>query len=498
MLTDHVDEDVRNTFWPRVREFAVPPSMIETATARRLAGDWAGACAAARVDADLSVRFLARSHGRDLAARLRDDLRHLAPDLLRWHLPRIAPDGVLRPGLTVALARYAPTPLYLVARTVPAWADSGQRITLTVWDSSGTGGTPGPHRLHPHPRPHPRFRLDLHRHLWDARRAGELAARSAPGVLGDGYAEVLRGVPGAHRLAVGRWGDEARLLLRALGRRDDEAVLVRAGGGHRFLVDTGGRVDPVGAVRGGVHVPMLPDAAVWVPPDVELLRTGAIDAGRLHPLVAAALAPGPPPSTGAPPTDPTGLSGPTGPTGLPRMPGPTSMPGMSGPTGMPGRDAGPRRVECRGAAHRIGLVDGVLVPFDHDPDEIRREELLAALTGTPLPCLQVIDRAHRDPECLPDVRERLRHGDLDGALTVVEDLLGPAASMRDGALREALESAARQRITYGLFRAGLGGPREPGPPGRDAGPREASRPPGPPRRPARDERRSRPRLAQLP
>ncbi|MET8825680.1 hypothetical protein ABZX40_20430 [Streptomyces sp. NPDC004610] len=452
MLTDRRDEDSRNSFWPRVREFAVPPSMIETATARRLAGDWAGACAAARVDADLHVRSLTRSHGRDFTARLRDDLRHLAPDLLRWHMPRIAPDGVLRPGLTVALARYAPTPLYLVARTVPAWADSGQRISLAVWDSSGADdGVAGgaPHHAHPHPRPHPRFRLDLHRHLWDARRAGELAVRSAQGVTGAGYAEALRGVPGAHRLAVGRWAAEARLLLRAEGRRDDEAVLVRAGGRHRFLVDTGGRVDPVGSVRGGVDVPVLPDAAVWVPPDAELLRAGVIDAGRLHPLVAAALAPGRVRSTGP-----------------------------------PGRDAGPRRVECRGASHRLAQVDGVLVPLDHGPDEIRREELLAELTGTPLPCLQAIDRAHRHPDCLDDVRERLRHGDLDGALTVVEDLLGRAASLRDGALREALESAARQRIAYGLFRAGLSDPPE------------SSRPPRRPRTPARDDRRSRPRLAQ--
>src|SRR5918997_362161 len=88
--------------WRRVREFAVPPSMIDKATARREAGDWAGACAAARFDVDLDLSATPR----DLAVELRDDLRHLAPDLLRWHLPRIPPDGLLRPGLTAALARY--------------------------------------------------------------------------------------------------------------------------------------------------------------------------------------------------------------------------------------------------------------------------------------------------------------------------------------------------------------------------------------------------------
>ena len=47
MLTETAFEDSRLSFWLRVREIAVPPLMIETATARRTAGDWAGACAAA-------------------------------------------------------------------------------------------------------------------------------------------------------------------------------------------------------------------------------------------------------------------------------------------------------------------------------------------------------------------------------------------------------------------------------------------------------------------
>ncbi|MDN3261581.1 hypothetical protein QWJ26_17525 [Streptomyces sp. CSDS2] len=42
----------RLSMWQRVRQYAVPPSMIETAAARRAAGDWAGACAAARIDVD--------------------------------------------------------------------------------------------------------------------------------------------------------------------------------------------------------------------------------------------------------------------------------------------------------------------------------------------------------------------------------------------------------------------------------------------------------------
>src|SRR4051812_19941104 len=170
MLTETANRDSRLSLWLRVREYAVPPSMIETATARRCAGDWAGACAAAGIDVDLDLRSVARAYGRDLASRVRADLRHLAPDLLRWHMPRVAPDGLLRPGLTVALARYdtagrgGACPVHLVARTPPAWADAGQRISLALWDGSPSGaGASRP----PHPHPNRRFRLDLHRHLWD-------------------------------------------------------------------------------------------------------------------------------------------------------------------------------------------------------------------------------------------------------------------------------------------------------------------------------------------
>ncbi|WP_030377835.1 MULTISPECIES: hypothetical protein [unclassified Streptomyces] len=437
MATHPAPGNPRLSLWRRVREYAVPPSMIETATARRRAGDWAGACAAAGVDVDLDLRAVARAHGRDLAARVRDDLRHLAPDLLRWHLPRIAPDGLLRPGLTLALARYdtpgpaGPAPPHLVVRTPPAWADGGQRIGLALWD-----GTPAPVDAphHPHPRPSRRFRLDLHRHLWDARRAGELRERSGAGRPPD--EEVPgppRPVPDGRRCAVGRWAAEAGLLLAAEGRGSG-AVLVRLGGRRRLLLDvvTDGPSAPrlaavtVPADGGGSSVlPVLPDAATWVPPDLELLRAGELTAGRLHPLVAAALAPDRAPDAGHERRAPASAI---------------------------------HIVPCRGARHRIGPVDGVLAPLDHTPEEIRREELLAALTGEPLPCLRVVDAFHRRPDCFPGVLERLNHGDITGALAVVEGLLGPGAVLRDGPLRDALENAARRRIAHGLYRAGLADP----------------------------------------
>ncbi|MFD6225485.1 hypothetical protein ACFWFZ_01165 [Streptomyces sp. NPDC060232] len=476
MLTRTADRDPRLALWLRVREYAVPVSMIETATARRHVGDWAAACAAARIDVDFNLRSLARSHGRDLADRIRADLRHLAPDLLRWHMPRVAPDGLLRPGLTVTLARYdtagpedtAP-PVHLVARTPPAWADGGQRISLALWD--GSRSETGVAARDPRRRSHPdrRFRLDLHRHLWDARRTDELRARSgADRPAGDGppgpepQPEPTRALPPEHRWAadrwaVDRWAAEAAIVLRAEGRTAG-GVTVRLGARQRLVLDLvadGPGLGPPSTLRIGAAptdgsartLPVLPDAAARVLPDLELLRTGSIEADRLHPLVAAALAPGHasarPPRTGEP------------------------EPGTG-----PGQ---PRRVECRGARHRIGLVDGVLAPLDHDPAEVRREELLAALSGTPLPCLQAIDTAHRRPDCLAGVRERLDHGDTAGALAVVEGLLGPGALLRPGALRDELEAAARRRITYGLFRAGLAGPGPERLPPKDRRPRQDRR-----------------------
>lgn len=439
-LTANVDS--RLLFWLRVREFAVPRSMIESASARRAVGDWAGACAAARVDVDLNVRAVGRTYGRQFAAQLRADLRYLAPDLLRWHFPRVAPDGLLRPGLTLSLARYHPAgaddggAVHLVVRTAPAWADGGQRISLALWDPSRAGDRA---RGHPHPRPNRRFRLDLHRHLWDARRAGELRERSGAGQwAADGDAAVDQNpvamMPEGSGFAVGRWAAEARLVLCAEGQ-DEGAVTVRLGARRWLVLKLGAQRDAsespamlgIAAARAKGRAsawPVLPDAATRVLPDLELLREGLIDADRVHPLVASALVPGHRPAA---------------------------------ESRSPNDSTHSRLVTCRGAEHRIDLVNGALIPLDHDPAEIRREELLVALGGTPLPCLRMIDEAHRNPECLVDVRARLDHGDTAGALAAVEALLGPDALLRPGTLREELETAVRRRIAHGLFRSGLVG-----------------------------------------
>ncbi|GAB1332882.1 hypothetical protein [Streptomyces sennicomposti] len=427
----------RLLMWQRVREYAVPPSMIETATARRGVGDWAGACAAARVDVDLDLRAVRDRHGTDLLHRLRADLRRLAPDLLRWHMPRIAPDGRLRPGLTVCLARYSQpgsSDLQLVVRTPPARADAGQRISLALWEGTGDGSPGRRPPAHPHPHPERRFRLDLHRHLWDSGRCGELAWRC--GARGETCAppdpSSPAGPPPGHDSvwAVQRWAAEAELLLRAEGRTR-AAFTVRLGARSRAVLELvapdDSHVPTFRPLRETLPpqetaaLPVLPEAAARALPDLELLRAGLITPGRLHPLVAPALA-----AYGREPVAAI-----------------ASEPGD------------PHRVECRGEVHRIALRDGVLTAVDHDPAQLRREELLVALGGPALPCLRAIDAVHRNPEALPAVRERLGHGDVAGALTVVEGLLGPGAVLRDGPLRTELESAAARRIDHGLFRSGL-------------------------------------------
>ncbi|MGY4394628.1 hypothetical protein [Streptomyces virginiae] len=437
-MATHFAEPIpaRLLMWQRVRDYAVPPSMIENAATRRAAGDWAGACAAARIDVDLDLRAVRERHGTDLTTRLRADLRRLAPDLLRWNMPRIAPDGRLRPGLTLSLARYgvpgtaAPQ---LVVRTPPAWADTGQRMSLALWEESRDGAP----EHHPHPHPDRRFRLDLHRHLWDATRSAELTQRCGADAL-------YRPADDAPSWPPDHWADEAELLLQADGRPRG-ALTVRLGTRSHFVLELVAPDDSHAPILRPVRevlppqqiaaLPVLPEAAVRTPPDVELLRAGLVRAERLHPLVAAALA--------AP-----GVAGPAS--------GPVAVPGP----GEPADDSAPgptdhHRVECMGMVHRIALRNGTLMAVDHDPAQLAREELLMALGGPGLPCLRAIDTVHRSPEALPAVRERLGHGDVTGALAVVEGLLGPGAVLREGPLREALEAAVSGRLVHGLFRSGL-------------------------------------------
>jgi hypothetical protein len=163
--------------WRRVRKYAVPRAMIAQATQRRLAGDWQGACAAGRLDVAFDLGEVGRTWGTSIRDALRGDLEHLAPDLLRWHLPRyLRGRTTLQPDRLVVIAAYARNPadgplLYLTSSKM---VDGPQRLTLCF----GRMETP---KADAWWRAGRMENWIASPHLWDARRAGDLLARCGGG-----------------------------------------------------------------------------------------------------------------------------------------------------------------------------------------------------------------------------------------------------------------------------------------------------------------------------
>ena len=123
--------------WRRIRRYAVPRWMIKQATERRLAGDWRGACETANVDVTFDLADVANEHGQATATRLEEDLRHFAPDLVRWHLPRyLRGRTTLRPDQRVLLAgspkRSAPN-----GGNSSAWSSTATRLTCCACSTPG-------------------------------------------------------------------------------------------------------------------------------------------------------------------------------------------------------------------------------------------------------------------------------------------------------------------------------------------------------------------------
>ncbi|MFF3688214.1 ankyrin repeat domain-containing protein [Streptomyces sp. NPDC002187] len=460
--------------WGRIRRYAVPRWMIERATERRLAGDWPGACAAAGVDIAFDPAEVAREYGEPVAAALEDDLRHLAPDLLRWHLPRwLGGRTTLATDRTVVLAGYGPPARdggspgapYLHV-TTPAMIDGPQRISLRFQavecaQASGVFGR----------------RTDdwtTARHLWDTRRAAELRQRygggdRAPFFRTDGGLlethELPTAEPGAGDPAArAEWvaliqqngtlaeafaaaGIELDLTAPAASRWyrvDPEAVLrnlaldltrlepeVRrladAGVGDRFQITDGWRSSalfeltdrgPLGRLKVRVverndaqDVAVLPEALWRRLPDLDLLRTGGIAPQGLHPLVAAALFPDLVPA------------------------GPAGPPGPGSPAAVP--------VRCRGEWHEVAFRGGRL-DMPHSEEEQQRERALHAFGGTVAGCFAVQHAATsgtgRLPKALRAQRRELflraQHGDTPGVLELLDAGVDPR--VRDGGGRTLL------------------------------------------------------------
>ncbi|WP_149179997.1 ankyrin repeat domain-containing protein [Streptomyces sp. TRM49041] len=480
--------------WRRVRRYAVPRWMIERATAHRLTGDWAGACAAARVDVAFDLRRVAARHGAETAAALLDDLRHLAPDLLRWHLPRVMGGWTtLATDLTVVLAHHSPpggrsTGLCLYV-TTPPMVRGPQRLTLRF----GAAGT--------HVTPSRTSDWSTARHLWDARhtaglrercgggpdrapfchpdgtplRPDELPTRDPGPADPAGHTEwvALRTENGEVDAALaavgidfdptppatshGWYGTRPEQLLRArartvnLTRLAPELRLLADRHGHgrfQFANDWGttfllelaesGPTDTVrmtvARARDSRGVPHIPEALSRHLPDIDLVRGGVVAPAQLHPLVAGALFPA---------LDIT--DGPAGPPPGPDTPEPV-------------------RVRCRGEWHQVVFRDGGL-RMPHSEEERRRERALRAFGGAVAGCFATHEAwtsaSGRLPKAMRAQRRdlflRAQHGDTPGVLALLDAGVDPHVRDSDGrTLLHALNLLDHDELLPRLLAAGVG------------------------------------------
>ncbi|MFB9210077.1 hypothetical protein ACFFV7_53455 [Nonomuraea spiralis] len=439
--------------------------MIDQATERRLAGDWHGACAAANVDVTFDLAGVADAYGAEVAAAIEDDLCSFAPDLLRWHLPRldrgrttIVPDQVMILGRPAEVSD-AP---YLYLRT-PRWMVHGpQRLRLHV-------GSVGRQNTYLETDwAYSAFWRNVvqdwsgSRHLWDVRHAGDLRERCggdrtrAPFLHGDGTPRTVQELPTADpgradpasftewvtllhergdvQAAFAAAGidldtappdvevdlDPLDVLARmplALTRLEAEIRhLAASTGTGRFwlpyrqyaaiLFETDGR-DTGLRVR-IVEFEMGTEPADTVLPEACWRRLPDLDLLRdghppeqLHPLVHEALLPGRA-AHGAP-------AGPPGPE-LPQ----------------------PARIRCRGEWHEVSFRDGAL-DIPHSAQEQQREAAMRAFGGATAGCFAVrhawTSGSGRLPKVLRHQRgelfARVQHGDLPGVLRLLDAGVDP-------------------------------------------------------------------------
>jgi hypothetical protein len=441
--------------------------MIQRAGRRRMIGDWRGACAAANVDVAFDLADVAREHGEAVRTMLKSDLEYFAPDLLRWHLPRLATRysySPILPGREVILAGYGeadrPAAWPRLYISTPAMADGPQRLTLRF----------GPVHYDSAKYMDSVQNWTAARHLWDARHAGELRERCGgggrapfhgafgrrrgagelpgadPGV-GDPAARTEwvtllhdRGEAEAAFAAAGitlaaprpyihyyvRPLEFLAWLPLALTRLEPELRRLAADGfGYYYRLPFFSDVTIAFALGSGNEslraafvtrgeagsLAVLPEACWRRLPDLDLLRHGDTTPELLHPLVSASLFPGRAPAIG---------DGPPGP----------EIPSVV-------------RVRCRGQWHEVRPAGGRLqVP--HSEEEQRRERAMRALGGAVAGCFAAqqawTSGAGRLPKALRDQRRELlsraRHGDTPGVIRLLDAGVDPRA--RDGRQRTLL------------------------------------------------------------
>ncbi|GAA3391660.1 hypothetical protein [Cryptosporangium minutisporangium] len=371
--------------------YGVPNSLATQVAARRAADDWRGACRAAAVDVRFDLSDVRRVHGSDVHASLTDDLHHLAPDVLRRHLPRqVHGAGRLRAGLVVTLATYGPTTL--AALTPPDALAAGERIQLALRPTAGR-----------------RHRLDRHRHRWDSRHAApdrphcpEITALQDAGDVHAAWAAAgirLREPAATWRRLAAVPVDLPNLRAEARRCRPGAEQVAFFPGRNRAVVLSGlpgpSVTATVVAAGRAAGLPVLPEAAWARPVEAELARLGYR-------------------SPETPPADPTQL-----------------------------------RVACGGRLHIVQLHDGSWRAVDHSPEQIARERALARLGGPLGGCVRAIEDRFSDPATARDVDRYLQHGRIADARALVIARLGPAASIESVApepLARLREGTARYRL----------------------------------------------------
>ncbi|WP_406090823.1 ankyrin repeat domain-containing protein [Streptomyces sp. NBC_01013] len=470
------------------RRYAVPRWMVERATERRLAGDWRGALAVSGFDVAFDPAQVAAEHGRAVAAALVSDLQHLAPDLVRWHLPRVLGGrSTVATDRTVVLAGYRtggglPLSPYLHLRT-PPMVDGPQRLALRF------GGVPG--ETSPGVFGSGTEDWRAARYVWDARRTDELRGAAGAGewipfLHDDGTPLTPRELGPSGRGDAAERAERVTLLHqdgkvaeafaaagvdwdptppeseRSWYRVNPEEVVAwsavdiarleagvrratAATGRERFLIGAHWRGHVLleltdhsagGRLRARVVEPGTVPAAAFLPqvvwhrlPDLDLLRAGAMPAKWLHPLVARALFPG--------------LEGPFGP------------PDPSAPS--------PVRVRCRGEWHEVVFRDGAL-RSPHTEEERNRESAMRAFGGAVSGCFAVehscTSGTGRLPKALRAQRQelflRVQHGDTPGVLELLD--AGVDVHVRDGRRRgllHVLHLLDHEELLPRLLAAGL-------------------------------------------
>ncbi|MEU2390483.1 ankyrin repeat domain-containing protein [Streptomyces sp. NPDC007369] len=456
--------------WQRIRRYAVPGWMIERATEHRLAGDWRAACAAAAVDIAFDLSEVAARHGAPVAEAVEDDLRHLAPDLVRWHLPRtLGGRTTLFPEVRVLLARYGSgSDAPVLSATSGPLIDGSQRLLLHcdpvdpleenhVVDSSIPSFLPE--------------NWIAARPLWDARHTAELRERHTGGAgrlpffRADGTPlgpdELPTADPGhADPAARAEW-------IALLQARGDFAEAYEAAGLDRDLTVPEDDQPRYGSPVNPQDL-MDTDLLDLTRLDAEVRRLAAAGEGRRfratpHWRGHLVLEPA---GTGGLRVSVTHVGGWETPKEIPRLPryAWTRLPDLelvrtgritprelhplvsaalfpeAGPAdGPPAPDAARSvRVRCRGGWHEVRSQGGALDLLAHTAEEQQRERAMRAFGGAVAGCFAVQHHWTTGEGRLPralraemrDLFLRAQHGDTPGVIALLD--AGTDPRVRDG------------------------------------------------------------------